>query len=200
MNEELRALRRLSHDLRGSVANLRIGLQACQENSELLSALGESMLSEVERLDRRLIQLSWLGRTAHPVDQPNSVNKLVQQWSPLPVEGEGVSAQVDADLLEAAIRELVRNANEHGGELTRVHVSNQAENWVVRIEHRGSDFPNGLTDWLERPGVRLWREQLALGLRLAQRVAEAHNGTLSLGTIEGGGWVEISAPRGPLEH
>lgn len=172
-------LRRLSHDLRGSLANLRIGLQACQATPDLFGDLAEALLEEVERVDRRMLQLSWLGRCTYPHPRPIDLGDLVAGWS-----GQVTESWVtrgDPDLLQAAFLEVRQNAETYGGGLSEVRLLPQAQGgWSLRVGHRGGNWPEHLQGWLEQQDMPLWNGQLALGLRLVQQVLEVHQGRLIL--------------------
>lgn len=193
------ALRRLSHDLRGSCANLRMGLQASQANPELFSALAPSMSQEVESLDRRLQQLSWLGRAPFPQLQDASPRRCIERWSPsgTALELQDFEASFDIDLVEAAFDQLVANAQSHGQGLKRVSLCQAPENWTLSLEDHGPGWPEGLPEWLQQTGWRLWQGQPALGLSLASAVATGHRGSLKLiHSNEGGAIAQMIFPRG----
>ena len=175
-------LRRLSHDLRGSLANLRMGLQACRESPEMLSMLGGALLEEVDRLDGRLIQLNWIARCGSPNRDEVNAHLIVEGWAKdRDVQGlqlEPVQASLDPDLLKAALDQLYDNAVKHGGgyEGIGLRVTGRRLHLEVRDQNKG--WPDNIYDWLKDP--QLWNGQIALGLPLAQKVAQAHDGDLLL--------------------
>jgi signal transduction histidine kinase len=175
-------LRRLSHDLRGSLANLRMGLQACRESPDMLALLGDALLQEVDRLDGRLIQLNWMARCSAPNRDQVNVHLVVEGWAKdKGVEGlqvEPVQASIDPDLLKAALDQLYDNAVQHGGGYSGIglRVTGRRLHLEVRDGNRG--WPDNIYDWLKDP--QLWGGQIALGLPLVQKVAVAHEGELLL--------------------
>lgn len=177
------AQRRLSHDLRGSLANLRIGLQACRETPELFAQLGEALLEEVERLDRRLLQLSWMARCADPQRQPCNLQALLNGWAqemglPL-VDCPVVRVTLDPDLFRAAFEQVCHNAERHAGGVAEVRVTVSDSHWQLQVGDRGKGWPEGLPAWLsEDPD--LWQGQIALGLPLVKKVLSCHAGSLQL--------------------
>ena len=178
-------LRRLSHDLRGSLANLRMGLQACRESPDMLAVLGEALLQEVDRLDGRLIQLNWMARCNAPNCDEVNVHLVVEGWAKEKgleqLQLEPVRASVDPDLLKAALDQMHDNAVRHGGGYTGTTLRVSGRRLHLEISDHGKGWPDNIYDWLK--DSQLWNGQIALGLPLAQRVAQAHGGELIL---EGG--------------
>ena len=183
----------MSHDLRGSLANLRMGLQACRESPDMLAVLGEALLQEVDKLDGRLVQLGWMARCGAPHREECSIQLLVESWAQErgleDLKLAQVRALVDPDLLKAALDQLFQNAQTHGGGCSQVCLTVQDMRFRLEVCDQGTGWPDGLPEWLEDP--QLWRGQIALGLPLAQRVARAHQGELLL--LEGG-VVALSLP------
>ncbi|MFN8607813.1 MAG: ATP-binding protein [Vulcanimicrobiota bacterium] len=175
-------LRRLSHDLRGSLANLRMGLQACCESPEMLAVLGEALLQEVDRLDGRLVQLSWMARCNTPNNELVNVHAVIEGWGCdrgfSQTELEPVQARLDPDLLKAALDQLFNNAEQHGGGCQAVRLQVTGRRLMVEVQDQGRGWPENIHDWLKDP--QLWQGGVALGLPLAQRVAQALDGELIL--------------------
>lgn len=175
-------LRRLSHDLRGSLANLRMGLQACRESPEMLGVLGDALLQEVDRLDSRLIQLNWIARCSAPNRDEVNVHMVVESWAKekgveqLPLEP--IRASIDPDLIRAALDQLYDNAVAHGGGYVGTNVRMLGRRLQLEVRDQGKGWPDSIHNWLKDP--QLWNGQIALGLALAQKVAQAHDGELLL--------------------
>ena len=182
--------RRLSHDLRGSLANLRIGLQACQENPQLFAELHSALLDEVERLDHRLFQLGWMARCSDPHKQECLLPALLAAWTQerglAEVDCPAVRVMLDPDLMGVAFDQLCDNAERHGGGVTGVRVVVSQDSWQLHVGDRGPGWPEGLEEWLRDP--QLWRGQIALGLPLAQRVLASHQGRILLDQSPAG-WI-----------
>lgn len=197
MSSQLKALRRLGHDLRGSCSNLRMALQAGQSDSALLLSLAPALLEEVERLDRRLLQLHWWARCGFPELQSLQFSQVLRRHlGGLLSAGADGLWEGDPDLLEAAVFEVMDNGRRFGGGLKRVSLSLEKESWVVTFEDEGPGWPEGLQAWLDQPGWKLWRDQVALGLCLAKAFVEAHQGTMLLLSSPQGATLQWSFPRG----
>lgn len=176
-------LRRLSHDLRGSLANLRMGLQACRESPDMLAVLGEALLQEVDRLDGRLIQLNWMARCKAPNRDLVNLHSVVESWARERgldnLNLEAVQACVDPDLLRAALDQLHDNAQQHGGGYQGLSLVLTGRRLLLEMQDQNKGWPNHIYDFLKDP--QLWEGRIALGLALVQRVAQAHEGELILG-------------------
>jgi len=175
-------IRRMNHDLRGSLANLRMGLQACRESPEMLAVLGEALLQEVDKLDGRLVQLGWMARCGAPHRDECNVQLVVESWAQERglenLKLESVRACIDPDLLKAALDQLYTNAQTHGGGCSEVRLAVLGRRLELEVRDQGKGWPEGLFEWLKDP--QLWKGQIALGLPVAQRVAWAHQGELQL--------------------
>ncbi len=174
---EQAALRRLSHDLRGSVASLRIGLQAVIDSPEMLNDLSGALLEEVEKLDYRMIQVHWMSRSAYPQMRSFDLGAWLseqsgQSFPKFMIEG-------DSDLLQAAWKAAVHNAQTHGGGLGELKLSATDQGWSLLMTSP-NDWPEGLADWLHYEPTALWRGKLCLGLPLQKSVMAAHGGRISI--------------------
>jgi K+-sensing histidine kinase KdpD len=131
--------------------------------------------------------------------------ELAALFARLPVEGlqvevaPGAVLQADADLLSAALLNLLDNAQRHGAR--HVQVSLPAPQ-VLRLHDDGSGVDAARREALLR-ALQAQREGRSgedgsdgggpsgLGLLLAELVARAHGGTLALPAVEQGFAVEL---------
>jgi signal transduction histidine kinase len=113
-------------------------------------------------------------------------------------------AQVDPHRVRQVFRNLLRNAVQHAQATVRCSCTMHATHWEVRIEDDGSGVRAG---HLERLTESFYRADPSraritggrgLGLSIAQRVVDAHDGTLELSSEEGNGLrVRIRVPTAP---
>lgn len=166
--------------MRGSVANLRMGLEACCQSPTLLNQLGPVMMLELDRLDRRLQQVNWWARCDYATRQLHDVPSLVSSWCAerglTLTEGPAFEAHLDPDLMRAAFGEICENAQNHGGGVSQVRLQFTPESWQLKVLDQGPGWPPGLAEWLDQP--QLWKGQLALGLPLVQKVLSLHGGRM----------------------
>lgn len=115
------------------------------------------------------------------------------------------SAEVEGDglLLEAMVENLVRNALRFSppGADVEVITRADAERAAIVVRDHGIGIPTGqresVFDWFfERPGRASQVLGTGFGLAIAKRVAEHHNGAITLEETPGGGCeFEITLPR-----
>jgi signal transduction histidine kinase len=116
----------------------------------------------------------------------------------LPVErvrvqvAEGVQVDADADLLAAALLNLLDNAQRHGASSVTVDVPASG---VVRLRDDGPGVSAARRAELEAAlRTQAYEGHTGLGLMLADRVARAHGGGLCLPATQGGFAVELHLP------
>lgn len=160
-------------------------------------------LLEIARLDA--------GDRLHlePVPPGELVSQAVRELTPL-AAGRGIQLEVnltsrlpvlnaDGRRLMRAIENLVRNAIQHAKSVVEVIATKSGKNIRFEVRDDGSGLPkeHGFLDYLRRRGsdVRLAAlagrgsrpDSAGLGLVVAQRVAEAHNGTIDAYNLSRGG-------------
>jgi signal transduction histidine kinase len=102
----------------------------------------------------------------------------------------------DPTLLRSALANLVRNALEHGGGVSRVAVRRTLEAVEVDVEDTGPGFTEADLPQVFQPffrgrgtggGDKPARGSLGLGLSLVERIAQGHGGSARAGNRDGGG-------------
>lgn len=148
----------------------------------MLTMLGGALLEEVDRLDGRLIQLNWMARCGAPTRDEVHVHLIVEGWAKDKGVGglqlEPVQASLDPDLIKAALDQLHDNALKHGGGYEGIGLRVIGRRLHLEVLDQNKGWPENIYDWLKDP--QLWNGQIALGLPLAQKVAQAHEGDLLL--------------------
>jgi signal transduction histidine kinase len=109
-----------------------------------------------------------------------------------PASEEGFPIKGDGQLLERAVRNLLRNAAEAASssgtrEPLEVEIRQVGDRVEVTIADRGPGVPAELRTSLFRPFVTGRAEGVGLGLALAHRIVHLHGGRLQLEDREGGG-------------
>lgn len=199
MNLPEPGLRRFHHDLRGSVSNLRMALEACLRDPSLLGPLGPEMLLQLGQLQTRLAQQNILSKTLFP-QQKLALHRLLQQWHTggellLEPRLTETPIEVDPDLLWGAIDEIQRNAERWAQGLQSIELRAVENGWELQLRDRGPGWPEGLEAWLlERDWE--WKGQLRLGLRLVKELAHSMNAELRLESHEHGSGVCLFFPGG----
>jgi signal transduction histidine kinase len=203
-NEEL--LRSVSHELRTPVSRLFFSLDLLtgEEDPAARTELTANMhttLLEVRDLTSELLTFTRLGDTApqtqhEPVDLAEIATDVAAQWTRLPIDVEVTGPALvsgDARLLYRAIDNLVGNATRYGEHRIRVRVATEGTTAWVDVEDGGAGIPVEDRERVTRPFVRLESSRsretggAGLGLAIVQRVAERHQGTLSIDDSDLGG-------------
>lgn len=200
LDEKDRMLGAIGHDMRTPLASLRIRIESMEPPAERDKVI--ETLVEMGAMLEETLALARAGRATEavrPVDLNALTDAVVEEFVTLgePVEmlaGDRLVAEVQANLLRRALRNLIENAVRHAGNAT---VSVQAAgDWVaIEVADRGPGIPEAELGNVMEPFVRLEASRnretggSGLGLTLARSAAQAHRGRLELENRAGGGLV-----------
>ncbi len=122
----------------------------------------------------------------------------------LPLEGlvlraaPGAELWADADLLTAALLNLLDNSLRHGATQAEVSVLADAQGPVLRVHDNGRGFQPGQRAALQTAlDTQRYEGGTGLGLMLADMVARSHGGALRLPEVPGGCRVEMQLGHPP---
>jgi two-component system sensor histidine kinase QseC len=203
-----------AHELRTPLAALKVQAQvamATQDAAMHRHALGQ-VLAGADRATRMVEQLLRLARldpiAKLPAPMPIDLNAVAtqavadahgtaaarQQQLQAVVAERATTIDGDAELLAAALRNLVDNALRHASEHGSVTVRVGAEHGepFVSVTDTGPGVPpEELPRLVERfyRGRTVTAEGSGLGLAIVQRIAELHGARLEVENVEGGGFV-----------
>ncbi len=197
-----RATATITHELRNPLNAISMGLQRIELEAEELDPehrqLTASMRSAVKRTNTIVGDLLRFSRPITTKKQQVQLTKLIDsilllyktecqdkkitvsfsQDTPLIIEG-------DEELLAQLFENLIKNgveAQPGGGRLT-VAIQTDTDIAAVSIENTTSESPSNLADLLE-PYFTSKTRGTGLGLPIANRIAQAHGGTIELETPE----------------
>ncbi|MGH8249745.1 MAG: sensor histidine kinase [Steroidobacteraceae bacterium] len=201
-DEERRAWRRLIrviwHELNNSLAPIKSVIETSRdalaagppetaEREELAHNLA-LVAERAESLRRFLSRYSELARMPEPTLADSDVAALLRQVAAVQPAGrvqyaaaDGLRFRADADQLQQALINLVRNAVEatpEGAEPVELRALRGKDSVVFEVEDNGPGVAN--PDNLFVPFFTTKPGGSGIGLVLARQVAEAHGGTLSL--------------------
>jgi len=211
----------LAHDLRNYLTPLRARLSLVENRAQRedrqkdIRDLGNS-LSTLDRFQRLIANLLDVARleqgifslTLQPVDLIDLVQETVPSFqtaqTPVHVQTQVQEAIISADYdrIRQVLENLLGNAVTHAPKQTPVEIAIETEehsdgSWVrVRIRNKGPGIPADMQSRLFQPFVASTTSQgLGLGLYLARRISEAHNGHLTADSpAEGGVQFTLSLP------
>jgi signal transduction histidine kinase len=198
LEEKDRTLGAIGHDLRTPLASLRIRVESVEppEDRERMIATIEEMTAMLEDI----LTLARAGRSREQLERLD-VSKLARRIADDYRElGSEVAFMADAphildvqpNLLRRALRNVIDNALKYAGTV-EIEVTSTGTAVALTVMDRGPGLPpadlNRVASAFHRGEPSRNRETggAGLGLSIAQAIAEAHGGTLSLVNRESGG-------------
>ncbi|NNF13645.1 MAG: PAS domain S-box protein [Gemmatimonadetes bacterium] len=213
-----RIIRVLSHEINNSLAPIKSisgSLESLLGRSQLPEEVGEDVerglaviSSRAEALGRFMASYATLARLPQPELGPVKVGPLVTRVAHLetrlPVRvagGDDITIQADADQLEQALINLVRNAVDATLEAEGTEVSirwrKRGRSVHVLVEDQGPGVSD--TGNLFVPFYTTKQGGSGIGLVLSRQIAEGHGGSLELeNRAEGGARARMELPIDPV--
>jgi signal transduction histidine kinase len=188
-----RAAAAVAHEVRNPLGVIRSSAALLLERSSTedqeQGKAARFIVLEVDRLDGFVRRLLDFARPLTPERRPIDLRVLLERVQMLAggslefaVNGSVHRPAVDADLISQAVLALALNAREAAGESGRVRVEATVERNTLRIEVADDGAGIGELDAgrIFEPFVTTRPRGTGLGLPAAQRIAEAHGGSLRL--------------------
>jgi signal transduction histidine kinase len=196
LRDQRELLAAVSHEIRTPLGHMRVLLDTARdrgERPEMLDELEREVL-EVDALVDQLLASSRLDFGALEtreldvaVEAARALERLGVDAAVLDVESDRCVVQADPTLLRSALANLVRNAVEHAGGVTRVVVRRTLEAVEVEVEDAGPGFADADLARAFEPFFRKTGSGLGLGLSLVDRIARAHGGSARAANRDGSG-------------
>ncbi|CAN5436691.1 ATP-binding protein [soil metagenome] len=220
VTSEKRLTQDISHELRSPLARMNVALELARTkaNAETKPLL-ERLETESQRLNEmisRLLVLSKLETGSENFEKREvNLTKLFGQIvadADFEAQANGKSVKIlqkdavkvfgNENLLRSAIENVLRNAVKYSKDEPEVEVSLKKEdrNAVVIVRDYGSGVPEEELEKLFRPFYRVHTARdrktggIGLGLAIAERAVNAHNGTIAAKNTKNGLQVQINLP------
>jgi two-component system sensor histidine kinase CpxA len=217
---EKRLTQDISHELRSPLARLNVALELARvkANPETKTLL-ERIENESNRLNEmlsRLLTLSKLESGSGDFDKMEvNLTRLFNQVvsdADFEAQAKGKSVKVlkedavkvfgNENLLRSAIENVLRNAVKYTKDDTAVEVSlaKNGKSAIVSVRDHGAGVPDDELEKLFKPFYRLHTARdrktggIGLGLAIAERAVNAHNGEIKAKNTDDGLIVEIKVP------
>lgn len=198
LDEKDRMLGAIGHDLRTPLASLRIRVESVEPDEER-----QRMIATIEEMTAMLDDTLALARSGRAAEEPRAVDlaaladAVAEEFRVMghDVEtepGGRIVAQVRANLVRRAVRNLVENAVKYAGAAT-VAVRDRGNAVAIEIADRGPGIAEAELARVQEPFYRIEPSRsretggYGLGLALARAAAQAHGGSLDLANRDGGG-------------
>lgn len=192
------------HDLNNSLNVIKTNLYLLRQR---LAGGDAKMVRPLERIDDQVTAIRRLleGHQAfyhaeQPVMQRVNLNDVARGVADSAAVPEGYDLQLALDpalpyvsadprLLDAVLRALLRNSVRAmaGSGMIRMSTGADSSHVEIAVEDSGPGIPESLLPRAREPFVSGWPEHAGLGLALADRVAHAHGGELTIESKPGEG-------------
>ena len=218
LTAERRLLQDVSHELRSPLARLNVAAALTESDADRPAAL-EQIRKECERLNALIGELLQLTRAEGEAGNLQKVSVdlyslLAEVADDCAIEAQardckvdlrapsGIAVLGDPELLRRAVENLVRNAIRYAAEGTSVEVvlDRRDETAVVSVRDHGPGVPAEDLDRIFDPFYRVNGDRdrssggVGLGLSIARRAVELHQGDLRARNSSPGLTVEMQLP------
>jgi signal transduction histidine kinase len=219
LNAERRLLLDVSHELRTPLARLRFAVELARTSTDREKALAR-IRKDVDRLAALVDELLQLTRlegdpsSVKPVPialhdllasvvEDCSLEAQMQRCTLALKADRPASVQGERELLRRAVENVLRNAIRHAPEGTAVEIrlALQTDTITIEVRDHGPGVPEASLEDIFEPFYRLGTDRdrssggVGLGLSIARRAVQLHEGKLSARNADPGLVVTIELPR-----
>lgn len=192
----------IAHNIRNPLASIRASAQVGMEESKAETEIFKDIIIAVDRLECWVQGLLSYMRPLTLQPMPQDLNGVIQEALAIlrqEVTFKGLRLtlalpplpriEVDARWMEQVLSAILRNAIEASSPGGRLFISSScgADGIRVRIEDEGKGIPREILDKVFVPYFTTKPEGLGLGLAMAKKIVEAHQGVITLQSEEGKG-------------
>jgi two-component system sensor kinase FixL len=194
----------LAHEIKNPITSVNVALRAvARQLGENERVVLEDLVRRMQKLERTLRRTLSFARPLELELAPTSVEELLEeacaQLEPearacdvafeIDVEPGCPPVMADAGHVEEVIVNIVRNALDalEGDGHVRLAAARDGDRVRITIDDDGPGLPNSVRTTLFRPFTTTKPDGTGVGLALARKVAEEHDGTLDAGDSPLGG-------------
>jgi signal transduction histidine kinase len=222
LEAERRLLLDISHELRSPLARLSVAVELARSSSDAETHLNR-IQKEADRLNALVGELLQVTRAegdpAHRRIEPFDLRELVMEvvddcrveaeargcgieFVSTDIVNDAATPRGDEELVRRAIENVLRNAirYEPPGSAVQVSLANEQGQWKIRVRDHGPGIPEGAEARIFDAFYRVEADRdrssggVGLGLSIARRAVELHEGRISALNRNPGLEVEIALP------
>jgi len=187
-----------SHELRTPLARIRLGIERLASSPD--AATRDELARSIAELDTLIEEMLLASRldALETLERSEDVDLLALAAEEAAhfdrsVEGQPAIVRGDPGLLRRMIRNLLDNAQRHGGGATRIHVGTSTAGAAeLVVEDHGHGVPEADRErifeaFYRAAGAGTSVRGFGLGLAIVRQIARAHDGDISYAPLESGG-------------
>jgi len=202
----------VAHEVRNPLAGLRGSLEILQPRFAATSRERQVIQAMIARIDTLNAKVNDILRFARPVppllqsldlapliyeSMANATAAVGAECPPIEYAATSQIVRADAEMLRAALLNLLLNACQAGSRRVEIRASFESDLCRISILDDGVGIPDDVVDHVFEAFYTTKKTGTGLGLPIVKRLVELQDGTVSVAPRKGGGTrAEITLPQG----
>ena len=211
LNSKQRLLFDVSHELRAPLARMQVAAEIVRIEADKVgsdTSLHDRFEREIETLNALISELLLLAKTESESTESSVISlsdelaqiiedmrfgagdRVITQVFNLTEASAKAELKISVPLLDRVVKNLIENAIKYSDGEVSVHLDEEQDHWLVRVEDSGEGIPEGQLEAMMQPFTRLQSESVegfGLGLSIAVRAIQTVGGNMALMNRESGG-------------